>query len=111
MEKIGLSVFDIGEADHVAIALVHYGDAVRYAAAVFIEEALGATLHGGVYAVVGGHEVGCRLEVGVALFLVGRIGEAVGAATYVDMLRAAAVALIELAFFESAFDVFHNSFS
>ena len=108
---IFFSVLDIGEADHFVGAFAHNGDAVGDATVVFIEDALGVATHGGVHAVIGGDKVVGRLEERGALFFVGGVGKAVGAFAHVDVFGAAAIAFVELTFFQSAFNVFHGFFS
>ena len=88
-------------------ALVHYGNAVGFAFVVAVENALCVARYGGIYAVIGGDKVLSRFKHGGALFFVGRIGEAIGVGAYVYIFGAAAVAFVKLAFFESAFNVFH----
>ena len=66
------------------------------------------TCHRGIHAVICGNEIACRLEFGTAFGFVWRIRHAVGAIAYVYAFTATAVSFVVAAFFESAFNVFHN---
>lgn len=87
--------------------MAHYGDAVAYAAVILIEDTFCRAGYLSIHAVVGRDKVGGGFEKRITLFFVGRIGEAIGVGAYVYIFGAAAVAFVKLAFFESAFDVFH----
>ena len=101
------SIFNIGEAHHFAASFAHNGYAVRNAAIVFIENTFCVAGHGCVHAVIRGNKIGGGFEKRVAFFLVGRVGEAIGASAYVYAFGTATIAFVKSAIFESAFDVFH----
>ena len=88
--------------------MTHNGYAVTYATIVFVENAFGVTADGGVDAVICGNEVVGGFKHGSAFLFVRRISEAIGLSADVYVFGAAAIAFVELAFFKSAFDVFHG---
>jgi len=93
--------FDKGKAAGGLTLLTHNGNAVGVADIVFVENAICGTRNRGVYVVVGFFEIRCRFNVGFSGNR--RIGKAIGVLIDVDILCAAAIALVVLTSRKSAF--------
>lgn len=96
------------QAGRVAGIAAHDRYAGSAAFTVVVVNTFRRTCHRGIHAVICGNEIACRLEFGTAFGFVWRIRHAVGAIAYVYAFTATAVSFVVAAFFESAFEIFHN---